>query len=587
MVDFMKETKETQDALFVRDKHIWRRFLKMLWKARLPYLWILGYILISMLITNIGVSATEYTSEMFAGNLSFTGVILPWLIYTLVSLITAGISTMLSYLCNARIDRSLRRMVWDKVTRLPMRYFSDNPPKELLTRITGDTSTISSLIIQVILPTFTGLYTLFITFRKVSTYDPMLMWSLLAVVPFVLVVAFLMGKLEFGINDTVNRKNAEMTKELSEKVTNMPLIKGYANEDREEESGGWRMKEVYRTNIRNSWITNLSSPVYTVVGTLQLIVIILIGRDFYSRGAITLAQWIAYLAFAQQIANTLQAYAGYWASFKAAQGATRRVTYIMDEENESSGGDRPADDLTGPIRFEDVTFGYGEEHVLDHFTLEIPEGKVTAVIGLSGSGKTTLLNLLMRFYEPGEGHITVGGEDVDAYQMRSYRENLVYVTQETTLLSGTVRDNILYGVKREVTQEELEEACRRANAYDFICAFPDGFDTQVGESGGNLSGGQRQRIAIARALLRDPHYLLLDEATAAMDISARDEVWKGMKELMDGKTTVMVAHDYQTVSHADWIVVMENGKISDAGTAEELAGRNSFYRHLAGLEVQG
>ncbi|MCD8022222.1 MAG: ABC transporter ATP-binding protein/permease, partial [Lachnospiraceae bacterium] len=406
----MKETKENQETLFVRDRHIWSRFFKMLWKARLPYLWIAGYVIITMLISNMNLSVTEYTSEMFAGNLSFTGVILPWMLYSLFNLLTAAVSNILSGLCSARISRNLRRMVWDKVTRLPMRYFGEHPAKELLSRIASDTTSISTLIIQVILPFFTGLYTLVITFRKVGSYDSVLMWSLLAVVPFVLVIAFVKGQLNFGISDTVNRKGAELSKELSEKVTNLPLIKSFANEEQEGKSAEHRMREVYRAGIISSWISNLSSPINTIVGTLQLIAIILIGRDFYSRGAITLAQWIAYLAFAQQIANTLQAYAGYWASFKSTQGGTRRVTYIMDEENESTGTDRMADDLSGDIEFADVSFSYGEEKVLDHFSLKLPEGKITALIGLSGSGKTTLLNLLTRFYEPDEGTITIGGE---------------------------------------------------------------------------------------------------------------------------------------------------------------------------------
>ncbi len=576
--------KENKDQIFVRDKHIWSRFFKMLWKARLPYLWIAIYIILTVVMVNMSLDVTEYTSQMFAGNLSLAGVIIPWLLYTLFNIVIAGVATMLDYLCMARVDRNLRRMVWDKVTRLPMGYFNHNQPKELLTRITSDTSTISTLLVQVVLPFFTGFYTLIATFRKVGGYDDMLMWSLLLVVPFVLVVAFIMGKLRFGINDEVNRKNAELAQEVSEKVTNIPLIKAFANEDKEYENGMQRMRQTYRSNLRNSWIVNLSSPVHTIVGTLQLILIVLVGRSFYSSGAITLAQWIAYLAFAQQIANTLQGYAGYWDSFKASQGATRRVTYIMDEKNEEQGPDRSADDMAGDVAFEKVSFGYEEENIISNLSLTIPEGKITALIGPSGSGKTTLLNLLERFYTPREGCITIGGEDIASYNLKSFRENIAYVTQESALLGGSIRENILYGISRTVSQEELETAARSANAYDFIMAFPEGFDAPVGENGDKLSGGQKQRIAIARALLKQPKLLLLDEATAAMDISAKEEIWQGLRTLMAGKTTLMVAHDYQTVRNADVVVVMENGRIQDVGTKEELEERNSFYRQLAGLE---
>lgn len=585
-LETVAKDKINDNRVFVQDKHIWKRFFKMLIKAKLPYVWIAIYIILTVATTNLMLDVTEYTSEMFAGNLNFAGIILPWLIYTALNLVIAGVGTMLDYLCMARVDRNLRRMVWDKITRLPLGYFNSNQPKELLTRITSDTSVISSLLVRVVIPFFTGLYTLYATFRRVGTYDASLMWSLLIVVPFVLVIAFITGKLNFGVNDKVNRANAEMAQDVSEKVSNLPLVKSFANEQREIDNGEKHMKNVYRSNIRFAWITQLTSPIFVIVGALQLILVILLGRSFYSKGAIDLAQWIAYLAFAQQIANTLQGYAGYWDSFKAAQGATRRVTYIMDEKNEDLGPEKSAEDMDGDIVFDGVGFAYEGKTVFDNLSLTIPKGKITAVIGPSGSGKTTLLNPLERFYTPKSGVIRIGGENIDSFHLHSYRDAVAYVTQENALLGGSIRDNILYGIKREVSEEELVEACRSANAYSFIQELPKGFDTDVGESGDALSGGQKQRIAIARALLKAPSILLLDEATAAMDAGAKEEIWQGLRNLMAGKTTLMVAHDYQSVKNADYVIVLENGKVSDSGTREELAMRNTFYRQLAGLEEE-
>lgn len=582
-----KEKKQIyqKDQVFVKDRGIWLRFIKMLFKSRLPILWILAYFALSMLITNMGVSVTEYTAAMFAGNLDFQGVIRPFLIYSAFNLVTAGISFALSYLCYARIDRNLRRMVWDKITRLPLSYFDKHPPKELITRITDDTASISGLIIQTIVPFFTGLYSLFVLFRRIGTYDSSLMWTLLAVVPFVVITGFIMGKMRFGINDTSTRRTAAMVRELSEKVTNVPLIKSFAKEEQEIETGKAYMTALYKTARKASWIGQLSSPVYTMVGVLQVIVIVLVGRNFYMTGALDLTEWIAYLAFATQIANSLQGYAGYWTAFKSSQGATRRVTYIMDEKNEDPGPNCSAEDMSGSFAFHDVSFAYEETPVLRHINLEIPEGKATAFVGLSGGGKTTMLNLLERFYVPQEGYITIGGEDISSYNLNSYRENIAYMTQECVLFSGTIRENLLYGVKREVTQEEIEEACKAANAYDFIMEFPETFETDVGEAGGKLSGGQKQRLAIARTILKQPKYLFMDEATGAMDAKAKEEIWVGLRALMEGKTTVIVAHDYQTAKNAEYIVVVANGMIEDMGTKEELYERNDFYRQFVQQEV--
>lgn len=583
-----KEKKQIyqKDRVFIKDRGIWLRFIKMLLKSRLPILWIVAYFALSVMISKMGVNVTEYTAEMFAGNLSFEGVILPFLLYSGFNLITSAVSFALSYLCYARIDRNLRRMVWDKITRLPLSYFDKHPPKELITRVTDDTASISGLIIQTIVPFFTGLFNLFILFQRIGTYDSSLMWSLLAVVPFVILTGFIMGKMRFGINDASTRRTAAMVRELSEKVTNVPLIKSFAKEEQETETGKAYMMAIYKTARKASWIGQLSSPVYTMVSVLQMIVIVLVGRDFYTTGALNLAEWIAYLTFAGQISNSLQGYAGYWTAFKSSQGATRRVTYIMDEKNEDAGPDRSAEDMSGSFAFHDVSFAYEETPVLRHINLEIPEGKATAFVGLSGGGKTTMLNLLERFYAPQEGYITVGGEDISNYNMKSYRENIAYMTQECVLFSGTIRDNLLYGVKREVTQEEIEEACKAANAYDFIMEFPGNYETDVGEAGSKLSGGQKQRLAIARTILKKPKYLFMDEATGAMDAKAKEEIWVGLRALMEGKTTVIVAHDYQTAKNAEYIVVVANGMIEDMGTKEELYERNDFYRHFMQQEVE-
>ncbi len=577
----VKKLNSELDEIFVRDKGIWKRFIKMLFKSRLPWIWIALYVVFSVFITNIGVSVNENTSEKMAGNLSFLGIILPYIGYSVINLIFAAFVTVIQYMAQARISRNLRRMVWGKVVKLPLSYYDKNNPKELITRITDDTSTISTLITQVIIPIFTGLYTLFVVFRKVGDYDTALMWSLLAVVPFVLAVAFMMGKLSFGISDTVNLRSAQYSRDVSEKLNAEQLIKSSATEEKEIQNGVAKMTAYFKASIKSSWIGQFRYPVYTIVGVLQTIAIVLIGRSFYSNGSITLAQWIAYLAFAQQIANQLQAYAGYWTSIKSSQGGTRRVTYIMDEKDEPSGTDVAADDMSGDFAFENVTFAYGEKAVLHDVSVTIPEGKITALVGRSGGGKTTMLNLLERFYPLESGAITVGGRNIAEYNMKSYRENIAYVTQESVMLTGTIRDNIVYGCKREVSEEEIVEAAKTANAYDFIAAFPEGLDTQVGENGSRLSGGQKQRIAIARAVLRKPRYLFLDEATGAMDAQAKDDVWKGLGNLMRDKTTVMIAHDYQTASHADHVIVVDDGAIADCGTPSDLMARNEFYRNFA------
>ncbi len=574
------------ERVFGKDRGSMGRFFRMLQKARLPYLWILAYIAITALLTNVGISVTEYTAELFAGNVNFGAVVLPFLAFTLLSQLISSVSKIMSNLCVARIDRNIRKMIWSKTVRLPLRYYEKNKPKEMISRITTDITAISQLIMQVFVAILTSAYTLVITLGKIGSYDQKLMIALIAVLPLNLVIAFVMGKMKFGVLDLVNQKNAELTQTIAEKTNNLLLIKSYGKEEKELQTGQEKMKGFYKSSILNAWL-GFATPMYALVGAMQFIVIVMVGRSFYSSGALTLTQWIAYYGFAVNIVNQLSAYCVYWTTFKGSQGATRRVAQIMEEMEEDIENGEHVEHLCGDIELREVDFSYEDKLLFDKLNLKIPAGRVTALIGPSGSGKTTLLNLVERMYPVSGGKILFGGEDTARYSLKSFRSEISYVTQESTLFAGTIRDNILFGIKREVTDEELEKACTDAEIMDFIREQPEGFLADVGEQGEKLSGGQKQRIAFARALLKQSDYLFMDEATAAMDIRGKDQVWKSVKRHMEGKTVLMVAHDRQTVQKADYIIVMHNGKIICQGEPAEVYAENTYYRELIGSEGQG
>lgn len=574
------------ERAFGKDRGSMGSFFRMLQKARLPYLWILAYIAITALLTNVGISVTEYTAELFAGNVNFGTVVLPFLAFTLLSQLIGSVSKIMSNLCVARIDRNIRKMIWSKTVRLPLRYYEKNKPKEMISRITTDITAISQLIMQVFVAILTSAYTLVITLGKIGSYDQKLMIALIAVLPLNLVIAFVMGKMKFGVLDLVNQKNAELTQTIAEKTNNLLLIKSYGKEEKELQTGQEKMKGFYKSSILNAWL-GFATPMYALVGAMQFIVIVMVGRSFYSSGALTLTQWIAYYGFAVNIVNQLSAYCVYWTTFKGSQGATRRVAQIMEEMEEDIENGEHVEHLCGDIELREVDFSYEDKLLFDKLNLKIPAGRVTALIGPSGSGKTTLLNLVERMYPVSGGKILFGGEDTARYSLKSFRSEISYVTQESTLFAGTIRDNILFGIKREVTDEELEKVCTDAEIMDFIREQPEGFLADVGEQGEKLSGGQKQRIAFARALLKQSDYLFMDEATAAMDIRGKDQVWKSVKRHMEGKTVLMVAHDRQTVQKADYIIVMHNGKIICQGEPAEVYAENTYYRELIGSEGQG
>ncbi len=376
-------------AIFRKNYGSFRRFFSMLAKAHLPYLWLVAYIASSFVITHIGISTTEYSAELFAGNVGLWTVVLPYLFYRLLSLVIGSITGLLSGLCSARIDRNLRRMIWSKAVRLPLGFFETNEPKELISRVTTDTTVISQLVMQVFIAIITSAYSTVMILRQIASYDHTLVWSLLVVLPVNILINFILGRMKFGLQDLVNKRKAQLTSVIAERADNMMLVKTMGTQKKEYAAGVERMEASYRASIMNTWVVQFAWPVNAIAGALQVIVIIMVGRGYYASGALSLAEWIAYYGFATQLTNIFSAYLGYWTSFKAAQGATDRVSQIMDMPSEDVQAGETVADLSGDIRLEHVSFSYGEKPLLEDVNFTIPAGRITAIVGPSGSGKST------------------------------------------------------------------------------------------------------------------------------------------------------------------------------------------------------
>lgn len=277
----------------------------------------------------------------------------------------------------------------------------------------------------------------------------------------------------------------------------------------------------------------------------------------------------------------------FFTQLQKAKGASERMIETLEAKEEVYEGVLEAAGEDGPVEVEDLSFGYKTgEKVLDRISFTMQPGQVTAIVGPSGGGKTTLFSLLERFYEPLSGVIRLDGKPASLFSLKSWRGRIGYVSQESPLLAGTIAENLAYGLEREVSQDELRRAAAMAYADGFIEELPDGYDTDVGERGVKLSGGQRQRIAIARALLRDPKILMLDEATSSLDSQSEAVVQQALGNLMQGRTTIVIAHRLATVVNADQIIFMEKGRITGKGTHEELLRNHELYREFAEQQLQ-
>ncbi|MBR3215279.1 MAG: ATP-binding cassette domain-containing protein, partial [Exiguobacterium sp.] len=287
-----------------------------------------------------------------------------------------------------------------------------------------------------------------------------------------------------------------------------------------------------------------------------------------------------------QIITPLITMSEFLTRLQKARGATERIAELLEVRPEPYSTHEEMIHQT-TLSFEDVAFHYGTEPVIQGLTLQVSPGTTTAIVGRSGAGKTTLFSLVEQFYLPTAGTIRYGNREIQTYGRDTWRQIIGYVAQDSPVLSGSVRTNIVYGLRHEASDDEIKEACEMANAWSFIETMPEQLDTEIGERGIRLSGGQRQRLAIARALLRNPQILLLDEATSSLDSESERVVQEALDRLMVGRTTLVIAHRLSTVRHADQIVVLEDGQISGIGKHEQLLTENALYQRLVSQQLLG
>ena len=569
-----------------KKQSIWKSYLKLIFKAKLPYLWILLCIVFQLVYSKLQFLFPGYSQKILAGDISkpiiygATGVIIG-------KSLLDGVIRLISKITNFKIDRSFRTLVWNKLIHSPISLFDKEKPNELVSRTASDTANISSMFSYVIPATIGMMYFTYITIQELFIYNWRLGTIQLIYIPIYLVLTIWYGGWQYKTNKQVQEKLSKLTQFLSELLSNMHLIKAFVNEEKEDKRGKGIIDGFYRASLTRSLIDWGETPVSGILTLIQSVMVIVSGIYLVSRDIITIDIWIAYFLYVDMLYGVLNTFVYMYLDVKRSQGSTSRISELLDGEEEEYIGLKTLGKFDEDLVFENVSFGYGEKQVLSNVSLNIPYGKTTAIVGESGGGKSTMLSLIQRFYAPNSGSIKLGNTSIKDFDLKDWRDAFSYVSQDSPLLSGTIRENIVYGVNREVSEAELLEVASAANMLEFINVFPNGFETQVGEGGAKISGGQRQRIAIARALLRNSEVLLLDEPTANLDNQAEKSIQEAMDNLLKDKTTIVVAHDLATIKDASQIVLIESGEIKGIGTHEELLRTNKIYKLLVNSYAQG
>lgn len=487
-----------------------------------------------------------------------------------------------------RVITDLRKKVYRHLHRLGFRFFAERRLGEITSRLTNDVGSIRTALTDSLPQLLT------ISFSLIGSVALMVMlnWRLssviLVTVPFVTIATRYFGlkirHLSRGIQDEL----ADSTAVAEDALGAVRLVKAFVREDYEVNRYQDAVEKLFTTARRKVVLTQLF---WAGVGTLfmsALVIIFWYGGKEVLAGRLTAGDLVAFIIYALNISRAINQSSRLYTAVNTAAGASERIFELLDETPEISDSEnaQPVKNMKGQVTLDDLWFAYeNKRNVLKGITFEGKAGETIALVGPSGAGKTTLLNLLPRFYDPQRGSILIDGIDIRDFKVKSLREHISLVPQEIHLFGTSIKENILYG-KLDATDEEIIRAARDANAHEFIMETEHGYDSLIGERGVKLSGGQRQRLAIARAILKNPAILLLDEATSSLDSESEVQVQEALFRLMQNRTTFVIAHRLSTVQHADRILVLDEGKIVEAGTHTELIEQKGLYSHLYELQFR-
>jgi ATP-binding cassette subfamily B protein len=482
----------------------------------------------------------------------------------------------------------LRNDLYAKIQRLSFSYHDKNQTGQLMIRATDDVEKVRLFIGQGLLQLVGAIILLTGTLIILFTTNTTLAWTAMPILPIALVLFIIFGAISQPLFAKVQQKLSALNTVLQENLAGIKVIQAFTREKQQQARFRTAANDSMKQAIVVARVFTFLFPVVFLVANLGQAAILNVGGQQIIAGALSIGEWQEFSLYLIYLFLPIAQFGFIITQLGQASASATRIFEILDAKSDIT--DKPdaihIPNVQGSVRFENVTFRYfsGGEPVLANVTFEAKPGETIALLGATGSGKTTIINLLPRFYDPTEGRITIDGHDLRDVTIDSLRSQIGIVLQETTLFSGTIRENIAFG-KPNASDDEIIAAAKAAQAHDFIAAFPDGYNTHVGERGQTLSGGQKQRVAIARALLLDPRILILDDSTSAVDLNTEAAIQKALDILMKGRTSFVIAQRISTVINADKIIVLEKGAVVAEGKHKELMEDSPIYAEIYNSQI--
>ena len=559
-------------------KGMWKRTVGLFTHISIPWPLYLLQVVLGIAATKVSLLYVPYATDLQLGNLDDISTVWMYVGLMLLSVVMSILDRIPTFYASAVVARNLQGKLISRSVRLPMRAF-ERSGSQIVSWITQDCTFADGLLTTVI-GFITGMAATYMSVTTMSAIDT----SMLFLVPFILVYVifstWFAGKVLFLRQRRARRAYAELTAYLSEHLSFFTQIKQLHSQNEELSRGRKAIKDFYDAEIYQAVLTLAGSLVDGSLTNIISILIFVLGVPMVNNGKMSITELAAFQSYVLIAYQSLSSLPSLYTQFMYYNGQLFYISGLMAEKEEVYQRQSTMDQKDQDLVFENVSFAYGENPVIQNVSFTVPKGQVTLIAGPNGSGKTTLFKLIERFYTPNGGVLRFGDQDAETIHLQEWRQSIAYVLQDPQLFNGTIRDNINYGMSRPVTQEETESAAKLACADEFIRELPGGYDFVIGENGCRLSGGQRQRIAIARAVMVDPAYLLLDEATCSMDVFAEKAVNKALRGLMQGRTTVMISHDMKMLDQADHVVVLNRGVVEAEGTREEAIASSDLLRRM-------
>lgn len=562
----------------------WKPYLKMLKDSKILIGWRILYLVLSMALTTVYAQLPQVQGQIMAGEIQDSATIWTYVWATVASsLITLPFSLLAAWI-SAKTNQNLRTNIWGKIIHQPMSHLDTVSPTSLVSRVTTDIDE-TAYSIDYVFNLISFAYSMVVMWVMIAGMNQNMGLMLLVLIPFI-IISTLPGKLMHNVNYEAKDAMSKYTNFLSERLGNLKQIKASGAEEKEDAINDAAARAYFKANAKRAGVEMIMQPLnYSMEAVVQAVVLIY-GGYLLSIGEMDTASMVALYSYTAYFYIYPLQFAFCWKYLKISQGNTQAVAEFIQHPAEVMEREKSFAIPDADIKLENVSFAYenGEE-VLHNVSMEIPTGKVTAIVGPSGSGKTTVLKLLERLYQPTDGQILFGDTPAEKIHLNEWREAFGMVPQSSPLLFGSIKDNITYGLGNEPVEEaRLQQVLADSNVDEIIERLPDGLASDVGDVGSKLSGGEKQRIAIARMMMCDPSYVLLDEATSSLDAENEHEITQALNRLTEGRTTVIVAHNLRTVKKADNIIFMEDGTVKAEGTHDQLYRDNETYRRYVDLQ---